>query len=188
MQKLIILDLGSQTTQLIGRRVRELDTFCEVLPYNKYPEDDRDIIGLILSGDQDAVEDPEALQSTLSHFCSCIPVLRIAAGEQPTVEELRPFVLETCGSAQDIVLEIDASAGGCFLCLVAIVQYVVREGSIAGVAHIAGDIRTREEKFAALRRICLYGLAQMHRDTTNGVRLLAFLLAHDNIHEGIWLK
>ena len=101
MQKLIILDLGSQTTQLIGRRVRELDTFCEVLPYNKYPEDDRDIIGLILSGDQDAVEDPEALQSTLSRFCSCIPVLRIAAGEQPTVEELRPFVLETCGSAQD---------------------------------------------------------------------------------------
>ena len=39
MQKIIILDFGSQTTQLIGRRVRELDTFCEVLPYNKYPED-----------------------------------------------------------------------------------------------------------------------------------------------------
>ena len=51
MQKIIILDLGSETTQVIGRRVRELDTFCEVLPYNKYPEDDKDIIGLILSGD-----------------------------------------------------------------------------------------------------------------------------------------
>ena len=35
MQKIIILDFGSQTTQLIGRRVRELDTFCEILPYNK---------------------------------------------------------------------------------------------------------------------------------------------------------
>ena len=34
MQKIIILDLGSETTQVIGRRVRELDTFCEVLPYN----------------------------------------------------------------------------------------------------------------------------------------------------------
>ena len=40
MQKIIILDFGSQTTQLIGRRVRELDTFCEIMPYNKYPEDD----------------------------------------------------------------------------------------------------------------------------------------------------
>ena len=37
-QKIIILDFGSQTTQLIGRRVRELDTFCEILPYNKFPE------------------------------------------------------------------------------------------------------------------------------------------------------
>ena len=35
MNKIIILDFGSQTTQLIGRRVRELDTFCEILPYNK---------------------------------------------------------------------------------------------------------------------------------------------------------
>ena len=101
MQKIIILDLGSETTQVIGRRVRELDTFCEVLPYNKYPEDDKDIIGLILSGDKDAVEQPEVLANTLSQFCSCIPVLNIAKGEQPTVEELRPFVLDTCHSAQD---------------------------------------------------------------------------------------
>ena len=41
-QKIIILDFGSQTTQLIGRRVRELDTFCEILPYNKFPKDDSD--------------------------------------------------------------------------------------------------------------------------------------------------
>ena len=37
-QKIVILDFGSQTTQLIGRRVRELDTFCEILPYNKFPK------------------------------------------------------------------------------------------------------------------------------------------------------
>ena len=48
MQKIIILDLGSETTQVIGRRVRELDTFCEVLPYNKYPEDDTDDISVVL--------------------------------------------------------------------------------------------------------------------------------------------
>lgn len=36
-EKIIILDFGSQTTQLIGRRVRELDTYCEIVPYNKFP-------------------------------------------------------------------------------------------------------------------------------------------------------
>ena len=49
-QKIIILDFGSQTTQLIGRRVRELDTFCEILPYDKMPLDDPGVIGVILSG------------------------------------------------------------------------------------------------------------------------------------------
>ena len=49
MQKIIILDFGSQTTQLIGRRVRELDTFCEILPYNKFPKDDPSIIGPTVS-------------------------------------------------------------------------------------------------------------------------------------------
>ena len=38
-QKIIILDFGSQTTQLIGRRVRELDTFCEIMTYNKFPKE-----------------------------------------------------------------------------------------------------------------------------------------------------
>ena len=60
MQKIIILNFGSQTTQLIGRRVRELDTFCEVLPYDKFPADDPDVIGVILSGSPLSVYDPEA--------------------------------------------------------------------------------------------------------------------------------
>ena len=38
MEKIIILDFGSQTTQLIGRRLRELNEYCEILPYNKFPE------------------------------------------------------------------------------------------------------------------------------------------------------
>ncbi len=50
MQKIIILDFGSQTTQLIGRRVRETGTFCEILPYNQFPERDPDVVGVILSG------------------------------------------------------------------------------------------------------------------------------------------
>ena len=67
-QKIIILDFGSQTTQLIGRRVRELDTFCEILPYNKFPKDDPSVIGVILSGSPFSVHDPEAFQVDLSQF------------------------------------------------------------------------------------------------------------------------
>ena len=82
MQKIIILDFGSQTTQLIGRRVRELDTFCEIMPYNKYPEDDRDVIGVILSGSPYSVHDPEAFQVDLSRFIGRLPVLGICYGAQ----------------------------------------------------------------------------------------------------------
>lgn len=82
MQKIIILDFGSQTTQLIGRRVRELDTFCEVLPYNRYPEDDSDVIGVILSGGPYSVYDPEAFKVDLSRFAGRLPVLGICYGAQ----------------------------------------------------------------------------------------------------------
>ena len=82
MQKIIILDFGSQTTQLIGRRVRELDTFCEILPYNKYPEDDSDVIGVILSGSPYSVHDPEAFKVDLSRFVGRLPVLGICYGAQ----------------------------------------------------------------------------------------------------------
>ena len=81
-QKIIILDFGSQTTQLIGRRVRELDTFCEILPYNKFPKDDPSVIGVILSGSPYSVHDPEAFSVDLSQFLGRIPVLGICYGAQ----------------------------------------------------------------------------------------------------------
>lgn len=81
-QKIIILDFGSQTTQLIGRRVRELDTFCEILPYNKFPKDDPSVIGVILSGSPYSVHDPEAFKVDLSQFVGKIPVLGICYGAQ----------------------------------------------------------------------------------------------------------
>ena len=81
-QKIIILDFGSQTTQLIGRRVRELDTFCEILPYNKFPKDDPSVIGVILSGSPYSVHDPEAFKVDLSQFIGKIPVLGICYGAQ----------------------------------------------------------------------------------------------------------
>ena len=81
-QKIIILDFGSQTTQLIGRRVRELDTFCEILPYNKFPVGDDSVIGVILSGSPYSVHDPEAFKVDLSQFLGKIPVLGICYGAQ----------------------------------------------------------------------------------------------------------
>ena len=81
-QKIIILDFGSQTTQLIGRRVRELDTFCEILPYNKFPDNDPSVIGVILSGSPYSVHDQEAFKADLSQFVGKLPVLGICYGAQ----------------------------------------------------------------------------------------------------------
>ncbi len=81
-QKIIILDFGSQTTQLIARRLRELDTFCEILPYNKFPVGDPDVIGVILAGSPYSVYDPEAFKVDLSQFIGRLPVLGICYGAQ----------------------------------------------------------------------------------------------------------
>ena len=81
-QKIIILDFGSQTTQLIGRRVRELDTFCEILPYNKFPKDDPSVIGVILSGSPYSVHDKEAFKVDLTEIIGHYPVLGICYGAQ----------------------------------------------------------------------------------------------------------
>lgn len=82
MQKIIILDFGSQYTQLIARRIRELDTYCEILPYNKFPEDSEGVIGVILSGSPFSVNDPKALQINLSRIRGKYPLLGICYGAQ----------------------------------------------------------------------------------------------------------
>ena len=81
-QKIIILDFGSQTTQLIARRIREMDTFCEVLPYNKFPQDDGSIIGVILSGSPLSVYDKDAFRVDFRQFLGKYPVLGICYGAQ----------------------------------------------------------------------------------------------------------
>lgn len=82
MQRIIILDFGSQTTQLIARRVRELHTFCEIRRPDDYPADDSDVIGVILSGSPCSVHDPDALRTELSRFVGRLPVLGICYGAQ----------------------------------------------------------------------------------------------------------
>ena len=81
-QKIIILDFGSQTTQLIGRRVRELDTFCEILPYNKFPKEDPSVIGVILSGSPFSIYDKEAFKIDLDEIRGKYPILGICYGAQ----------------------------------------------------------------------------------------------------------
>lgn len=81
-QKIIILDFGSQTTQLIGRRVRELNTFCEILPYNKFPREDKNVIGVILSGSPMSVYDKEAFKIKVSELRGKYPILGICYGAQ----------------------------------------------------------------------------------------------------------
>ncbi|KAA6328019.1 GMP synthase (glutamine-hydrolyzing) [termite gut metagenome] len=81
-EKIIILDFGSQTTQLIARRVRELDTYCEIFPYNKFPYDDDNIKGVILSGSPFSVYDANAFKTDLSNIRGKYPVLGICYGAQ----------------------------------------------------------------------------------------------------------
>ena len=81
-EKIIILDFGSQTTQLIGRRVRELNTYCEIVPYNKFPHDDASVIGVILSGSPFSVYDEKAFRAELDGIRGKLPVLGICYGAQ----------------------------------------------------------------------------------------------------------
>jgi GMP synthase (glutamine-hydrolysing) len=82
LEKIIILDFGSQTTQLIARRLRELNVYCEIVPYNKFPENTQGVIGVILSGSPFSVNDPEAFKPDLSAIRGKYPVLGICYGAQ----------------------------------------------------------------------------------------------------------
>ncbi len=81
-EKIIILDFGSQTTQLIGRRVRELNMYCEIVPYNKFPRGDESVIGVILSGSPFSVYDEKAFRTELDGIRGHLPVLGICYGAQ----------------------------------------------------------------------------------------------------------
>lgn len=82
LEKIIILDFGSQTTQLIGRRVRELSTYCEIVPYNKFPFGDESVKGVILSGSPFSVNDADAFKTDLTQIRGKFPVLGICYGAQ----------------------------------------------------------------------------------------------------------
>ena len=83
MEKLLILDFGSQYTQLIARRVRELNVYCEIHPYNKLPEIKvTDFKGVILSGSPYSVLDEDSPKPDLSKIKGQLPLLGVCFGAQ----------------------------------------------------------------------------------------------------------
>ena len=82
MDSILILDFGSQVTQLIGRRLRELNVYCEIYPYNKVPALDASVRGVILSGSPCSVRDANAPQIDLSAIRGRVPLLGICYGAQ----------------------------------------------------------------------------------------------------------
>jgi GMP synthase (glutamine-hydrolysing) len=82
LEKIIILDFGSQYTQLIARRVRELNVYCEILPFNKKIELNASVKGVILSGSPFSVRDANAPLPDLTGIKGVLPLLGICYGAQ----------------------------------------------------------------------------------------------------------
>lgn len=81
-ETILILDFGSQYTQLIARRVRELNVYCEIHPFNKFPSPSKPYKGVILSGSPFSVRDENAPFPDLVHIRGVIPILGICYGAQ----------------------------------------------------------------------------------------------------------
>jgi len=81
-EQILILDFGSQYTQLIARRVRELNVYCEIHPFNKVPEITSDIKGIILSGSPCSVRDEGSPDLDLDGLRGKLPILGVCYGAQ----------------------------------------------------------------------------------------------------------
>ena len=86
MEKILIIDFGSQYTQLIARRVRELNVYCEIHPFNHIPDIDADVRGVILSGSPYSVTDADAPHPSLDAFRNKLPLLGVCYGAQYLAE------------------------------------------------------------------------------------------------------
>ena len=81
-EKILILDFGSQYTQLIARRVRELNVYCEIHPFNHAPELTEDVKGVIFSGSPCSVREEDAPQIDMEEYRTKVPVLGVCYGAQ----------------------------------------------------------------------------------------------------------
>jgi GMP synthase (glutamine-hydrolysing) len=81
-EKVLIIDFGSQYTQLIARRVRESEVYCEIVPYNKVPEITPEVKGIILSGSPCSVNEADAPTVDLGALLAARPLLGVCYGAQ----------------------------------------------------------------------------------------------------------
>jgi len=86
-EKILILDFGSQYTQLIARAVREANVYCEIIPFSKPVEFDPSLKGIILSGSPFSVNDAGAPQVDIAALHSRLPVLGVCYGAQLTAKQ-----------------------------------------------------------------------------------------------------
>lgn len=110
-EKILILDFGSQYTQLIARRIRELNVYCEIFPFSNFPGTDETVRGVILSGSPFSVRNDNAPDPDLSGFKGKVPVLGICYGAQLMVHqsggEVNPSKTREYGRAN--LVHIDTS-------------------------------------------------------------------------------
>lgn len=103
-EQILIIDFGSQYTQLIARRVRELNVYCEIHPYNHLPEQITDLKGVILSGSPYSVRDEGAPFVDLEQYRRQVPVLGICYGAQMMAQqdggEVMPSKIREYGRAR----------------------------------------------------------------------------------------
>jgi len=81
-EKILILDFGSQYTQLIARRIREMNVYCEIHPFNNFPVPDNSLKGVILSGSPSSVRDKNAPTPDLKDIKGLVPLLGVCYGAQ----------------------------------------------------------------------------------------------------------
>lgn len=86
-EKILILDFGSQYTQLIARAVREANVYCEITPFHKEIEFDPSLKGIILSGSPFSVNDPNAPEVNVKAMNAKLPVLGVCYGAQLTAKQ-----------------------------------------------------------------------------------------------------
>ena len=110
-QKIIILDFGSQYTQLIARRIRELNVYCEIHPWNKAPELGTEVAGVILSGSPFSVRDESSPKPDLSNIKGKFPLLGVCFGAQYLAENYGGQVLpsSTREYGRAILSSVDSS-------------------------------------------------------------------------------
>lgn len=108
-EKILILDFGSQYTQLIARRIREVNVYCEIYPFNHYPPPDKNIKGVILSGSPFSVRNDDAPDPDLEGIRGKYPILGICYGAQLLVHksggEVTPSAAREYGRANLLFID-----------------------------------------------------------------------------------